>query len=61
MRKDWREEMDDARAALIQKDDQCEHCGGTGNEFLFMYQECPDCNGTGVKQKKGETDENSKN
>jgi DnaJ-class molecular chaperone len=26
----------------------CEHCEGTGNEFYFMYHECPKCAGTGL-------------
>lgn len=26
----------------------CDHCGGTGNELLFMYRECPKCAGTGI-------------
>jgi RecJ-like exonuclease len=26
----------------------CKNCGGTGNEFLFMYRACPECNGTGA-------------
>jgi DnaJ-class molecular chaperone len=25
----------------------CEHCEGTGNEFLSMYHRCPKCGGTG--------------
>lgn len=27
----------------------CEHCGGSGNEFLFMYRACPKCAGTGLE------------
>lgn len=26
----------------------CDHCAGTGNEFLSMYHACPKCNGTGL-------------
>ena len=26
----------------------CEHCDGTGNEFLSMYRKCPKCNGLGA-------------
>jgi hypothetical protein len=25
----------------------CEHCDGTGNEFLYRYRKCPKCFGTG--------------
>jgi RecJ-like exonuclease len=27
----------------------CEHCDGTGNEFMSMYHKCPKCEGTGVQ------------
>lgn len=25
----------------------CDHCSGTGNEFLSMYHKCPECKGEG--------------
>ena len=29
---------------------QCERCGGTGNELLYMYRECSDCGGSGKNE-----------
>ena len=45
---DWRVRMDNERAAAIPAAEQCLKCSGTGNEFLFMYRKCSDCDGTGV-------------
>jgi len=28
----------------------CKNCGGTGNNLYSMYQQCPDCHGTGLTQ-----------
>ena len=28
----------------------CDHCDGTGNEFMWKYHKCPKCSGTGIKQ-----------
>lgn len=52
MTTDHRIQSDDARAehvmaTLKEGEAVCIHCGGTGNEFLFMYHACPQCNGTG--------------
>jgi len=34
----------------VKKDkDLCEQCGGTGNEFLYMYHECSKCDGKGYQ------------
>lgn len=50
---DHRVESDDARAKRVmdnlkEGEAVCLHCGGTGNEFLFMYRQCPECVGTGI-------------
>ena len=47
---DKRVMSDDARAELIPEAQRCTHCGGTGNEFLFMYRQCPVCEGTGISR-----------
>ena len=49
---DHRIDGDDAVAerngqTLLPGQGMCIHCGGTGNEFLFMYHRCPECNGSG--------------
>lgn len=49
---DHRVVADDARAARVMAGLQdgeavCIECGGTGNEFLFMYRACQQCQGTG--------------
>lgn len=28
----------------------CEQCAGTGNAFLFIYESCKACDGTGVER-----------
>jgi DnaJ-class molecular chaperone len=50
---DHRIESDDARAARVmanlkEGEAVCLECGGTGNEFLFMYRACSQCSGTGI-------------
>lgn len=43
-------QSDQARADKLKEEgyDLCPKCGGTGNELLFMYRQCSDCEGSGI-------------
>lgn len=47
---DHRVLRDDALASQIPREQRCLKCGGTGNQFMFMYQRCDDCLGRGFRQ-----------
>ena len=48
---DPRVQLDNAKAERLKNEGglPCTKCEGTGNEFLFMYRECSECLGTGIR------------